>query len=175
MTQLNEEQISKFRALGTAARNLGNQYKEGKGPDPQSGATFKNGQPWCTWGQLLDQAGFKTTSSTGDNLGSLNAFLTGSFSHTVVSGPTVEAVKDGLIVSKTKKYDISKIKSAAQSIMGANDPCRTPEERKARTHKLLLNLADEIDAQFGQPEQEESMYYSTAAEQVLENLILGNE
>ena len=74
---LSEDQIGKFRAIGQAARTMSEQYKKGEGPNPGSGSTFKGGKPHCTWGQLLDQAGFKpgVGASTGDNFGSLDAFI----------------------------------------------------------------------------------------------------
>jgi len=173
MTTLNEDQINKFRAIGSAARRLGEQYAKGQGPNPQSGSTFSGGVPMCTWGQVLHEAGFKTQASGGSNLGFLNSFiLGGTTDHSAKQlSRTVEEVKNGLFVDTKKTYDIEAIKKAAGDIMRANDPAPTVEARKAAVAPLLKKLADTIEKEFGEQKEEDSMYFATAAEQYLENLI----
>lgn len=178
MSTLTDEQIGKFRALGTASRELAAQYKAGEGPNPTSGKTFTGGTPQCTWGQLLHKAGFKTTQSGGSNLGFLDAFIRGAQNDqnvTVLKGPAVEAVRDGMMVSTHKQYDVKKIKDIAGAVAGLNDPCHTAEARKQATWKKLEELADEIEKVFGEQPEEQSGFFATAAEQYLENLITGQE
>lgn len=179
-SNLTDDQVQKFRAIGNAAKTMSAQYKKGEGPDPFSGTTFKNGVPHCTWGQLLDQAGFKPQKGahTGDNMGALDAFIRGASNFggtTLLTGTKAVGEVDGLMTSKKVTYDISKIKTIASQVAGLNDPCTTPEARKAATWKKLDELANEIDRVFGEAPEEEQMYFSTAAEQHLQNLIMGTE
>ena len=178
MTTLNEDQINKFRAIGSAAKRLGDQYSKGEGPNPASGSTYCNGVPMCTWGQLLHEAGLKTTGGTSSNISALEGFIFGNGLHgngKFVHANAVEEVKDGLFVDSKKTYNIEAIKKAANDIMNANDPAPTPEARKRATAPLLLKLADSIEKEFGEQSQEDSMYFATAAEQYLEQLIHSEE
>lgn len=173
-TQLSEMQIDKFRGLGKAARTLSQEFKEGKGPDPTSGSTYRNGVPQCTWGQLLDKAGFKPTGNltSGSNLGVFAQYIGES---SVATAKKVGSVHSGLISDKTVEYDISKIADYGTKIMQANDPARTAAARKAGTWKYLEELADEIEKVFGESSPTEYVTFETAAEQHLQNIIMGNE
>lgn len=170
---LNETQVEKFRALGRAARSLAAEYKVGAGPDPVSGHTFQNGQAACTWGQLLHRAGFQAGSmSSGDNLGCFAGYIGES---KVKNINLASSVKTGMFSDKVVEYDISKIKEFGTKIMQANDPAPTAAARKAATWKLLDQLADEVEKVFGEPEAEQTFSFESAAEQHLQNLLLGIE
>ncbi len=162
MGDLSNEQVKKFRALGSAARRMSKEYKKGDGPDPTSGQTYSGGAPQCTWGQLLDQAGFKPGNnySTSNNTSALLQFVG-------ISNTNINSYKIG-------EYDIKKLVTLGGQVMHANDPCVTAADRKAATWKLLDEIADEIERVFGK-EDEEIFYYATAAEQTLQNLIMGVE
>jgi hypothetical protein len=172
--QLSEFQVDKFRGLGKAARTLAQDFKDGKGPDPTSGSTYKGGVPQCTWGQLLDKAGFKPAAnlSSGDNLGVFAQYIG---EPKVKSAQKVGSVQVGLMSDKVVEYDIKKIAEYGTKIMRANDPATSAAARKAATWKLLDELASEIESVFGEPSETEFVTFETAAEQHLQNLIMGTE
>ena len=170
--ELSQMQIDKFRGLGKAAKDLAADYKAGKGPDPQSGATYRNGVPHCTWGQLLDKAGFKATPGMNDtnNLGVFGKYIG---EPKVANAKSVGGTISGLMADKHVEYDISKIAAYGTKIMQANDPATSAAARKAATWKLLEELSEEIEKTFGEPEQENLYSFEGAAQQHLENLIMG--
>lgn len=175
MANLTEDQIDRFRAIGKASRALGEEYAKGNGPDPVSGSTFQGGKPMCTWGQVLYKAGMKPLAnySTGSNLGALSQFITDTTQCNGL-GNKVSTVVDGFMTSKEISYDLTKINKAAGDIQHANDPAPTAAARKANTHKLLIALADEIDTLFGERKAEQPLDFESAAEQYLQDLIMGN-
>lgn len=170
-TSLNQMQVDKFKALGRASRNLSSQYKDGKGPDPTSGSTFKGGVPQCTWGQLLYEAGFKPGANytTGDNSGAFADFIGYDKCQDLQK---LVAKEDGLFEDKNTDVDLKKILAIGSKIMKSNDPQKTAESRKKATWKLLEQLADEIDNTFGEV-ADDFITFETAAEQYLDELVLG--
>jgi hypothetical protein len=170
-TSLNQMQVDKFKALGKASRKLSEEYKNGEGPDPTSGSTFKGGVPQCTWGQLLYEAGFKPGSnySTGDNSGAFADFI--GYNRNL-SQPKLTAHEEGLFEDKNTDVNLEKILAIGRNIMNNNDPQTTAEGRKKATWKLLEQLADEIDNTFGEV-SDDFITFETAAEQYLDELVLG--
>lgn len=174
-TVLTPTQIEKFRALGKASRDLAKLYSKGEGPDPVSGSTFKNGVPMCTWGQVLHKAGYQPIGTMANNSSNANAFadFIGELKLATASS-TKGVAEEGIFEDTIKTYDLKKIHALGTKIMNANDPAPTAAERKARTHKMLDELADAIEEEFGQIDEYKIISFESAAEQHLQRLISGD-
>lgn len=172
---LTATQIDKFRALGKASRELAKQYAKGEGPDPVSGSTFKNGAPMCTWGQVLHKAGYRPIGHLANNISNPIAFADFIGELKLAHETNTKGIaEEGLYGDTVKTYDLKKIHELGSKIMQANDPAPTAAERKAKTHKMLDELADAIEKEFGETQEDKIVSFEVAAEQHLQNLIMGD-